>query len=211
MNYLKEMAESGYNMESIGPFHSVMFPFLARKLNLNKGDRIVEIGAAQGHCIIPLHRAGYGNIEIVDRDPYNFDRFSKNFNFRCHQCDVACDPLPFENSTVDCVICVHLIEHLENPLWFLQEVYRVLSEGGGIILVTPDWRKQFKTFWRDPTHLRPFDKESISRSMRMSGLQDVTTSSWNARWGLGRIQAYRAFPRLGMIGTDLLAIGYKRH
>jgi SAM-dependent methyltransferase len=210
MSYLKEMADSGYTMESIGPFHSVMLPHLAKELSIGRTARIADIGPAQGHCVIPLHRSGYTNIDVVDRDSYNFRNFSETFGFRCHQCDVARDPLPFQSSTFDWIICFHLIEHLENPQWFLEEAYRVLKVDGVVTLVTPDWRKQFKTFWRDPTHLRPFDKQSISRAMRMARFEDVRTSSWNSRWGFGRVQAYRAFPKLGMIGEDLLAIGYKR-
>lgn len=209
MSYLKEMAEQGYNPDTIGKFHYKMLPCLAKMLNIDTNDLIVDIGAAQGHCVIPLKRAGYNHIAIVDNDPYNFSLFQKEYQFDCYQCDVSKKPLPFESDTVKWIINFHLIEHLAEPHFFLQEAFRVLKHGGGIILVTPDWRKQFKTFYRDPTHIRPYDKESISRLFRMIGFKNVYTYSWGSVYGLGRLQAYRWFPQLGMIGRDLLAVGYK--
>lgn len=209
MSYLKEMAEQGYNPDSIGPFHCKMLPYLAKFVKVGFNDLIVDIGAAQGHCVIPLKKAGYNRIAVVDIDSYNFNLFQNKYQFECYQCDVEGQSLPFENNTVGWVINFHLIEHLNNPAYFLKEVFRVLKSGGRVTLVTPDWRKQFKTFYRDPTHVRPFDKASISRLLRMTGFHNVSTLSWGSAYGLGRLQAYRWYPKLGLIGRDLLAVAYK--
>ena len=85
----------------------------------------------------------------------------------------------------------------------------MLKPGGMLFLVTPDWRKQFKTFYRDPTHVRPYDGVALERLLRMHGL-DAETSAWGSAFGLGRVQAYLRFPRLGMIGRDLLAVATAR-
>ncbi len=130
MNYLKEMADQGYNPDSIGPFHYKMMPYLANLLKVNLSDLIVDIGAAQGHCVIPLQKAGYNRIAVVDIDPYNFNLFKDQYRFDCYQCDVEREPLPFGNDTVKWVINFHLIEHLSNPQRFLKEVFRVLKSGG---------------------------------------------------------------------------------
>jgi hypothetical protein len=84
----------------------------------------------------------------------------------------------------------------------------VLGKSRAIALVTPDWRKQYKTFWRDPTHVHPYDRESIARLLRMHGFRHVQTCAWGSAYGLGRMGAYRLLPRLGLIGRDLLSIGF---
>lgn len=43
-----------------------------------------------------------------------------------------------ENGSFDLVILTHVIEHIEDPLPFLQEAARVLAPGGEIILSTPN-------------------------------------------------------------------------
>lgn len=204
------MAEQGYNPEAIGSFHHKMMPWLANNLvQVNHDDLIVDIGAAQGHGIIPLKRSGYSNISVVDIDTYNFEMFKNRYQFNCHQCDVENDFLPFDNNSVGWTINFHLIEHLNNPNHFLNEVFRVLKPGGSVTLVTPDWRKQYKTFYRDPTHIHPYDKVSIGRLLRMAGFVSIRTFSWGSRYGLGRLQGFRWHPAFGMIGNDLLALAHK--
>lgn len=209
MSYLKEMAEQGYNQEAISTFHYSMLPYLAKRLEVRPDDPIVDIGAAQGHCIIPLHKAGFNEISVVDIDPYNFERFEREYQFRCFERDASQEPLPFEDSSLQWIISFHLIEHLADPKHFLNETFRVLKPGGWLSLATPDWRKQYRTFYRDPTHIRPFDKRGMSRLLRMSGYEEVRAHSWGAARGLGRLQAFRWFPRLGMIGRDMLFLARK--
>lgn len=207
MNYLKEMAEGGYNSETIGDFHRFMVPTLARLLGVKKDGMILDIGAGQGHAVISLHDAGYKNITVVDKDPFNFDYFKSRYGFRCCRCDVAKERVPIEDGRVAWIIQFHLIEHLDEPSSLMKECRRLLIPGGVMTLVTPDWRKQFKTFWRDPTHIHPYDKESMGRLFRMHDFQGVQVFSWGGAWGLGRIRAYRLWSRMGMIGRDMMVIG----
>ena len=208
MNYLREMAEQGYNPQNIDSFHEVMVPWLLSFNGVSKDGTVVDIGAGQGHALIPLHRNEYKHLVAVDIDDFNFDFFERKYGFKTIQCNIASQPLELKSSSVGAIIALHLIEHLRDPANLLKESHRVLKPGGKLFLVTPDWRKQYKTFWRDPTHLRPYDKVSISRVLRMYEFIP-RVSSWNARFGFGRLQAYKWFPKLGMIGLDLLAIGTK--
>lgn len=43
--------------------------------------------------------------------------------------------LPVKDRTVDLVICLNTLHHLENPLAFFNEVARVLKEGGKFVMV----------------------------------------------------------------------------
>jgi 2-polyprenyl-3-methyl-5-hydroxy-6-metoxy-1,4-benzoquinol methylase len=208
MDYLREMAEQGYNPENIRPFHEFMIPRLLSLNNVPKEEKVVDIGAGQGHCLIPLYQNGWKNLVAVDADDYNFTLFQQNYGMSTLHCDIASQALKQENGSVGAVICFHLIEHLPKPDNLLSEAYRVLRKEGKLFLVTPDWRKQYKTFWRDPTHIHPYDKESIARLLRIHNFKPEV-HSWGSAYGLGRLQAYRWIPRLGMIGQDLLVVGTK--
>jgi ubiquinone/menaquinone biosynthesis C-methylase UbiE len=50
----------------------------------------------------------------------------------------AAETLPFDNSTFDLVITLHMIEHLPAPELFLKEARRVLKPGGFLVLATPN-------------------------------------------------------------------------
>jgi SAM-dependent methyltransferase len=208
--YVREMSDSGYNLEDIGLFHRTMLPFLVRRLGLTTSSRIVDIGAGSGHGLLPLWLEGFRNLVAVDRDAFNFARLAEQFGIPAIHCDIEQDAVALEDNSVDLVISFHVIEHLVSPHNLMREVYRILRQGGIFALVTPDWRKQYRTFYRDPTHVRPYDHESIVRLLKMYGYGDVFSTPWGSRWGLGRLRAYRFFPRLGLIGNDLFAQGRKR-
>lgn len=207
--YLNEMAADGYDMEHISKFHCVMLPYMMKILAISPKSRVVDIGAGHGHGLIPLYKNGFRDLVAVDRYTDNFKNFELKFGIRSTHCNIEKDRIELEDESVDVVICLHLIEHLSSPDNLINEVHRILRKGGNFVLVTPDWRKQYLTFYRDPTHIRPYDKESIVRLLRMHEFLSVRTMAWGARWGLGQLEAYRIFPRLGLIGNDLIAYARK--
>ena len=209
MEYLKEMAADGYGPGTIGQFHHVMIPHLIERLGVGRADLIVDVGAAQGHGLIPAKKAGFNNLTAVDIDPLNFSLFRERYGIQCFECNVDMDRIPIRDAEVSLLMCFHLIEHLREPDYFLSESYRILRQNGKIALVTPDWRKQYKTFWRDPTHIHPYDKFSLARLLRIHGFKSVQTFSWGPRYGSGRTGAFAWVPKLGMIGVDMLALASK--
>jgi len=58
--------------------------------------------------------------------------------------DVLCDIIgglaPFQNGCLDFVIACHLIEHVPDPIFLMQEFWRALRTGGRLFLAVPDKR-----------------------------------------------------------------------
>lgn len=50
------------------------------------------------------------------------------------------DDLPFRSASVDFIIALHVLEHLDDPVGVLQHWLDRLKPGGGIGLILPDWR-----------------------------------------------------------------------
>lgn len=55
-------------------------------------------------------------------------------------CDIAQEPLPFQDSSVDAIYCSHVLEHIWSwrLSFVLEEFYRVLALGGRLRVVVPD-------------------------------------------------------------------------
>jgi SAM-dependent methyltransferase len=118
--------------------------------------------------------------------------------------------LPFPDASFGTVHCRHVIEHVWEPLHLMREMRRVLRPGGRIVLLTPDFRYAFRTFYDDHTHLRPLTQESLRRLALDSGFADFTIQHEVSRVGLRQLvrrgavspalgsQLYRLAFRLGI-------------
>lgn len=51
------------------------------------------------------------------------------------KCDII--DMPFENESIDVVLCTEVFEHIENPVEALREFSRVVKKGGRVILTAP--------------------------------------------------------------------------
>ena len=51
------------------------------------------------------------------------------------KCDIT--DMPFENESMDVILCTEVIEHIKNPISALQEFHRLLRPGGCCILTAP--------------------------------------------------------------------------
>ena len=70
------------------------------------------------------YREGYVNIDI-----------NTDFKADIHL-DFIKHNLPYDDETVDEILAVCILEHIPNPLKFLQEMKRVLKPNGKIIIIT---------------------------------------------------------------------------
>lgn len=65
-------------------------------------------------------------------------------------------PLPFEDNSVDEARCVHFIEHVQDIMRFMNEVYRILKVGSTMMVYSPYYSSM--RAWQDPTHVNPISE-----------------------------------------------------
>ncbi|MDA7569920.1 class I SAM-dependent methyltransferase [Flavobacteriaceae bacterium] len=60
-------------------------------------------------------------------------------NFGEYNCDLHIDieNIPYEDNTVDSIICIEVLEHVRNPFKAIDEIYRTLKPGGKVFFTTP--------------------------------------------------------------------------
>lgn len=99
---------------------------------LPKGASVLDLGAGSGAMALRLQDLGYA-VTASDIVPDNF-RLHGTVAFR--ELNLNRDIEGFE--PVDAVVAVELIEHLENPRYFLRQCARLLKPGGTLLLTTPN-------------------------------------------------------------------------
>lgn len=61
-------------------------------------------------------------------------------------------PWPIESGVAEQVHCAHFIEHVDDAISFIDEIYRILKPGGAVRFVAPYYTSI--RAWQDPTHKR---------------------------------------------------------
>ena len=93
---------------------------------------ILIAGAGRGGLSWLLDREGF-TVTSLDLHPDHFVAPS----LTCQQADFN-ESLPLASDSLDCVVAVEVVEHLEAPLFFLREAIRVLRPGGMLIFTSPN-------------------------------------------------------------------------
>lgn len=108
----------------------------AEKLNPKdpKDIAIADCGCSGGTLLEQLRGAGFRNLHGVDFE--NFLRDKEVAEFR--KSDFNFEPLPFDDDSLDLVVSIETVEHLENPMHFEREVARILKPGGIFIFSMPN-------------------------------------------------------------------------
>ncbi len=81
---------------------------------------------------------------------------------KTEQVDIVCDietGIPFEDSSVDLVICHHVLEHVNNFMFLMGEIYRVLKSNGRAQITVPYYT--CADTYADPTHKRAFTESTF--------------------------------------------------
>ena len=87
--------------------------------------------------------------------------------------DFNSQKLPFKSNFFDVIISLAVIEHIENIDNFVGEAFRVLRPGGIFYLSTPNFRFCYKSFYNDPTHVRPFTETTLYNTLKFSCFENV--------------------------------------
>lgn len=95
--------------------------------------RIADVGAGSGAFSLRLRAHGY------DPVPIDLDTTEIPKELSALQADVCTDlTTVIEPATLDGAVALEVIEHLDCPARFFQEIARLLKPGGGLLISTPN-------------------------------------------------------------------------
>ncbi len=92
-------------------------------------------------------REGWTNLDIIPGPGVNT------------VCNVDIEPLPFETGEIQESLVSHLLEHLHNPLFFMEGLWRVTKPNGTCHIRIPHGASD--EAWVDQTHVRPYFPNSF--------------------------------------------------
>jgi len=169
-NYL----ETNYFIDEYAPdkYPQKLCNFLTECYFKNKGDSakvLLDIGSGKGNHLVGFSRNGM-NVKGLDKRKECIEILS---DFDVRECDLEKDRFPFEDNYFDFVFSKSVLEHVYNTENIVKETYRVLKPGGITVQLTPDWATDYKIFWDDPTHVKPFTRKGFRQAFILQDFIEV--------------------------------------
>jgi SAM-dependent methyltransferase len=113
------------------------FSSFLRYLDVSRGNaRMLDIGGGGGFHAKAFEDLGYGEASYIDLDP-EACRFARSNGVSNVVCGNAENPDKIDGE-FDLVFARHLIEHLVDPVNFIESVSRYLKSGGQLVLLFPN-------------------------------------------------------------------------
>ncbi len=157
-------------------------------ISFTKDERVLEAGCGDGAIIVTLQNLygikGFGadfapSAQLQAQSLMRDEDVSFNFILS----DIRC--LPFEDHYFDKIVCLGVVEHMEDPVAPLRELCRVLKPGGQAIIMTPNilsagfadrviqqalgtWQMGFQ---------KEFSPRKLARFMKHAGFSGVTKTA----------------------------------
>jgi SAM-dependent methyltransferase len=142
--------------------HVYRYAFASRFV---KGKRVLDIACGEGYGAAALQRAGAAHVIGVDVSEAACAHARQKYGIDARQ--GTADNIPVPDKSVDVLISFETIEHVPDPLRFLDECLRVLVTGGRLVISTPN--KGIYT-WPDaqqnPHHCSEMTEEEFSSALR---------------------------------------------
>jgi 2-polyprenyl-3-methyl-5-hydroxy-6-metoxy-1,4-benzoquinol methylase len=147
-------------------YHIVKNIALKNKLNLINSEnpqkgRILDIGSGTGDFLLTAKENGWNTVGVEPSDRAKSIAIKKGISFVEKISDL-------ENNSFDVITMWHVLEHVPNLEFQIQELKRLLKPTGTLIVAVPNFKSfdanHYKTFWAAydvPIHFWHFSKKAI--------------------------------------------------
>jgi SAM-dependent methyltransferase len=175
------------------------------------GKRILEIGAGIGN--LSAFFAGRERVVLTDTEPYYLARLNERFHDH-PQVRVAELRLPaIEPSLVaerlDTVVCLNVLEHIEDDRASLRAMRSLLQPGGRLVLLVPALRALYGALDESLGHFRRYVPRELSGKLEEAGFRVRRLEYFNLAgvpgwWFTGRVLRRRLIPSGALRWYDAL-------
>jgi ubiquinone/menaquinone biosynthesis C-methylase UbiE len=97
--------------------------------------------------------------------------------------------LPYPNAHFDAVICIEVLEHVQDDVAAMQEIARVLKPSGVLVFTVP-YRRYFDHYLKTMGHFRHYTRASAVEVLKKAGLEPTEYLPNYPRWSRFANYAY---------------------
>ena len=147
--------------------------YIFNQSNMRAGQSILEVGAGRGEILEHFSKMGLLTYAIDSENSAAAFATKAGANFQIYKLQPENNKKVFNGKKFDFIFSKSFIEHLHDPLYFFNWSYNLLNEKGKLISLTPDWVSNYKGFYDDITHVKPFTKVSLNQVLELTNFKEI--------------------------------------
>ena len=176
------------------------------------GDRVLEAGSGTGNMTsLLLDRE---RLIAVDLDPIHVRRLTQRYghleNFSAATADLS-DPelyVKLESEELDTVVCINVLEHLDEPEIAIHGFHRILRRGGAALVLVPAYPGLYSAMDEAIRHRRRYDGDDVRALLEQGGFTVERLWQFNRLgrlgWWVNRRIGRRSISRSQVLAFRLL-------
>jgi 2-polyprenyl-3-methyl-5-hydroxy-6-metoxy-1,4-benzoquinol methylase len=161
---------------------------IARRINIKsklkiigkKKGKLLEIGSGTGDLLFACKNLGWETTGIEPNERAR-NNAKQNLNLILNK---NINNIDLKNKSQDIIMMWHVLEHIPNLKETTTQIRELLKDNGKLIIAVPNHKsfdaKYYKENWAAydvPRHLLHFDKETMSKTLKKSGLRVIKTKA----------------------------------
>ncbi len=158
--------------------------WMAEIIEPHLGNSTLEVGSGIGNITRVLPKRD--RLTATDMDPVYLellkDTYADHDLVDVQKLDLTSDEdfAALAGRTYDSVVCLNVLEHIEDDLAALKRMYTLLAPGGRLILLVPQYPKLYGTYDKHLHHFRRYNREDAVRLLETAGYTVAKSFNFNA-------------------------------
>ncbi len=133
-------------------------------------DTVLDIGCGSGHFLKSIMDISTDRFGIDEHSYSTADHSVKEGDAR---------GLPFENSSMDLITMLDVLEHIPESDTVLEEVHRVLDHNGLFLLTVPAFQFLYSPHDKSNHHVKRYGKKELCGKLKRNGFEVLRCSYFN--------------------------------
>lgn len=156
---------------------TIVLRLISQHIELNESFKIFDVGCGTGMMLEAIRDTFSITATGIDNSPEAV-RFSKKRGLNILLS--SADKIEQKADSVDLIMALDLIEHIENDIASLQEFNRILKKGGYALLTVPAFNSLFGTHDLINEHKRRYQLKELKNKLECAGFKIIKISYYNS-------------------------------
>lgn len=149
------------------------------------GGEILEVGCGIGNFTETLSK--FGKVTAIDINEYYVKKLKERLGSRVNVGvgNIETGKYFFKQKKYDCLVCINVLEHIENDKKALGNMAALLRKGGNLILIVPAHQALYGKIDESIGHFRRYDRKILEEKLKQAGLRVIKMRKLNFLGGAG--------------------------